>query len=123
MKKLAVSALLFLALASGHAAASVIETGADLVRTCLQTEAIWSGQDGDRVQSLSCFHFLMGFDSGASVAAAVNETPDLYCQPEEARLINMVTAVLDTVDGNARLENAPAAIATWQALAITYPCD
>lgn len=100
-----------------------LNTGADVLSACQTAEDFLEGKSNDIRNSEACVHFLMGFDSGQSVIALTRGQAQLYCKPKGANLGSMVTTVVTALKEDKTYHTAPAGVAAWKALSITWPCN
>lgn len=99
-----------------------LNTGIDVLNSCQTAEDFLAGKNTNSRDSEACVHFLMGFDSGQSVATLTREQKALYCQPKGSNIKSMVSAVVSGLKKDKTYHDAPAGVAVWKSLATAWPC-
>lgn len=118
------SMLVFIAaIVMSHSAFSLgLDTGKDVLVACQVAKKYHAGESKDNRGAESCVHFLMGFDSGQTVALLSSKQPKMYCQPEGTNIGSMISATIVGLENNPKYLEAPAGIAVWKALTMSWPC-
>jgi hypothetical protein len=99
-----------------------LNSGIDVLNSCQTAEEFLAGKNTNSRDSEACVHFLMGFDSGQSVAALTAGQKALYCQPKGSNIKSMVSSVVSGLKNDKTYYDAPAGVAVWKALAAAWPC-
>lgn len=100
-----------------------LNTGSDVLSACKVAKTFLAGGSDDSRNAEACVHFLMGFDSGQSVASLTRDQSTLYCQPKSENIGGMINTVVAELETNSDYHSAPAGVAVWQALSSAWPCN
>lgn len=107
---------------SGNSFAMGLSTGTDVLRSCEVAERFLAGKSKDLKAADACIDFLVGFDSGQSLASLTRDKSPLYCQPKGSDTKAMVSTIVYGLKADSHFHNSPAGIAVWKALASAWPC-
>ena len=109
--------------ASKSFATGTINTGEDLLGNCALVRLSAGADMNDIYGANACINFLVGFDSGHSIAPLTLGSPKLYCPPKGSNIKSMAEAVLNLLDDEKQLIKAPAGIVAWKAFSKKWPCE